>query len=268
MGPLTATQSVLGKYHALRTLLTMIMWFDNWSDTWGRYRSGVDLPPLRFRSGLVIRHRSEDQPLLQFYEVFRQHNYRRYITEHKQGVMIDIGANIGFVTLDWAVRLPNVCVHAYEPHPATFAMLRANVDMNCPASRVKLYQEAVGRDTGIVALRASALSMGTTAYHSATPARKFDEFSAPVIALDQVIERCEADGPVRLVKIDAEGAEADILEGAQPETLIRIRQFVIEYHDFLCPNALVRCKRRLVDAGFSCIERPANATAGLLYALR
>jgi len=268
MTPLTATQSFLGKYHALRTIMTMMMWFDNWGDVWGCYRSGVDLPPLQFRNGLVIRHRPEDQPLLQFYEVFRDQNYRRYITDHKRGVMVDIGANIGFVTLDWTSRLPNIRVHAYEPHPATFAMLRANVDLNCPALKVKLYQEAVGGETGIIALRASALSMETTAYHSGASAGKFEEFSVPVVALDQVIERCQADGPVTLVKIDAEGAEADILEGAQPETLKGIRQFVIEYHDFLCPNALARCKHALVAAGFRCTTRPAEAAQGLLYALR
>ena len=70
---------------------------------------------------------------------------------------------------------------------------------------------------------------------------------------DQVVERRIGDGPVALTKIDAEGAEADILDGrASGKTLQRISQFVIEYHDNLCPDALARCQRVLASAGFGC----------------
>jgi FkbM family methyltransferase len=257
-----------GKYYALRTLLTMITWFDNWGDVWACYRKGIELPPLRLRGGPILRHRSQDQALLQFYEVFRDHQYRRHISENEGSVMVDIGANVGFVTLDWAARLPNVRVHAYEPHPATFAVLRANVEMNCPPSRVSLHREAVGRESGEVTLLETALSMETSAYGAGYSANKSEEFKVPVVALDHVIERCQAEGTIGLVKIDAEGAEVDIIEGAQPETLRGIQQFVIEYHESLCADALGRCKRMLSGAGFHCITRPATPSQGLLYALR
>src|SRR5260370_25386181 len=73
-----------------------------------------------------------------------------------------------------------------------------------------------------------------------------------MVPLHTVIRRCIGDGPIALVKIDAEGAEAGILEGADAETLKEIRQFVIEYHNSLCPGALERCERVLADAGFRC----------------
>jgi FkbM family methyltransferase len=265
---MTAAESVRGKYYALRTFASMIAWFDNWGDVWRHYRRGAELPPLRFRRGFDLRHRPEDQVLLQFYEVFRDHNYRRHITEPHRGTIVDIGANIGVVTLDWMTRLPEVRVHAYEPHPATFAMLRANIEANGFEPRVVAYPEAVGGHTGLVALRAGGPSMQTTAYGAGTTDRALEEFSVPMVSLDTVIERCIGDDPIALVKIDSEGAEAEILEGAHPETLKKIRQFVIEYHDNLCPDALARCERVLTSAGFRCTASRPRPDQGLLYAWR
>lgn len=265
---MTAAESVLGKYRALRTLASIVAWFHNWDEIWRCYRRGAELPPLRFRRGFILRHRPEDQVLLQFYEVFRDKNYRRYIAEHRRRTIVDIGANIGVVTLDWMTRFPKIRINAYEPHPATYAMLRANIEANGLAPRITTYREAVGGRMGMIVLRAGGPSMETTAYGVGATARVLEEFSVPMVGLDQVVERCIGDGPVALTKIDAEGAEADILEGARLETLQRISQFVIEYHDNLCPDALARCQRVLASAGFRCATRPAMTGQGLLYAWR
>ncbi|HVA40413.1 MAG TPA: FkbM family methyltransferase [Candidatus Binataceae bacterium] len=265
---MTAAEWSFGKYYALRMLVSMIAWFDNWREVWLSYRSGAAIPPLRFRRGFVLHHRPEDQVLLQFFEVFRDKSYRRYITEPRFGTMVDIGANIGAVTLDWMTRFLEIRVQAYEPHPATFAMLRANIEANGLTPRTVIYPEAVGGRTGMTGLRAGGLSMETTAYGIGATAHALNEFSVPMVALDTVIERCASDGPIGLVKIDAEGAEADILEGAHPETLKEIRQFVIEYHDGLSPNALARCERVLAGAGFRCATPSARPAQGLLYAWR
>lgn len=86
-------------------------------------------------------------------------------------------------------------------------------------------------------------SVLTTVYKD--PANKATgEFTASTVSLDDVIEGCAQDGPVGLVKIDAEGAEADILEGARPWTLKAIGQFVIEYHEALCEHSLRACTRQ------------------------
>jgi len=264
----TAVESILGRYLALRTLASMTAWFDNWREVWSCYRRGTELPPLRFRRGFVLRHRPEDQALLQFYEVFRDKSYRRHITVPPRGTIVDIGANIGAVTLDFMTRLLDVRVHAYEPHPATIAMLRTNIESNGLSPRIITYPEAVGGRSGVVTLRAGGPSMHTSLYGVGAVARALEEFTVPIITLDTVIERSAVDGPIALVKIDAEGAEAEILEGARPQSLREIRQLVIEYHDNLCPEALARCERVLAGADFRCTSRPALPHQGLLYAWR
>ena len=177
---------------------------------------------------------------------------------------MDIGANIGMVSLDWATRLPHVRVHAYEPHPGTFAMLAENVAANHLSERVTCHQQAVGREIGMLTFHTANESVLTTASKDRA-GDATGELTASTMSLDEVVERCEED--LSLVKIDTEGVEADILEGARPQTLKAVRQFVVEYHEALCEHALTRCKRVLANAGFHCITRQVDSTMGLLYAL-
>jgi tRNA1(Val) A37 N6-methylase TrmN6 len=97
---------------------------------------------LHFRQGLAIRHRSV---FGQLGEVFLLKVYRQFVKEPWQGVMVDIGANIGVVSLDWASRLPDVRIHPYEPHPATFAFLSENVAANHLEPRIAIRQQAASR---------------------------------------------------------------------------------------------------------------------------
>jgi FkbM family methyltransferase len=59
---------------------------------------------------------------------------------------------------------------------------------------------------------------------------------------------------VPLVKVDIEGAEIEMFKTTPAETLQRIDQFSIEFHDFLDPRQaddVQRVKQRLLSAGFS-----------------
>ena len=266
---MTVAQWGFAKYGALCTLASTVIQLQNWREVWPFLRhhpTRTELPSLRFRRGLILRHRPEDVAGGQYYDVFRHKIYRQYISEPRRGAMVDIGANVGMVSLDWATRLPHVRVHAYEPHPDTFAMLAKNVAANRLLERVICHQQAVGRGTGMLTFHTAGESVLTTASKDHA-GNATGEFIASSVSIDEVIERCAQDGPVGLVKIDTEGAEADILEGARPQTLKAIRQFVIEYHEALCEHALSRCKRVLANSGFHCITRPMGPTMGLLYAM-
>ena len=257
----------MGKFYAVRALTEMVLWFDNWREVFDGYRGRAHLPPLRFRRGFVLQHGSLDEPIQTFWEVFRDRSYRRHIEESRAGVMIDLGANIGLVTLDWATRLKAITIHAYEPHPATFATLAANIAANHLSGSVRVYNEAVSGHPGALVLQTHESSVLASAYGKA----KSDGSSnirVPAISLDQVVARCVGQGPINLVKMDVEGAEADILEGAAPQTLEKVRQFVLEYHDNLCPRARLRCEQVLEKAGFHCRVRSFDEQQGLLYARR
>jgi FkbM family methyltransferase len=264
---MTVSEWVSFKCHAARTLGRMVRWLSNWREVWSAYRAGLPPPPLRFRHGFTLHHGRLDSPVSLLREVFGERHYSSHVESPRDGVLIDIGANIGAVTLDWASRARRLSIHAYEPNPATNSTLRHNVEANGLAGRVTVYDEAVGREPGRLRLWTNVHSMAASAYGEAPPAAGAVATHVPLIDLNEVVRRA-GDLPVALLKMDIEGGEADALEGATPATLGTLRQVVLEYHDKLCPDASGRCRKVLERAGFRCLVRPMNESQGLIYARR
>lgn len=126
--------------------------------------------------------------------------------------VVDVGANRGWYTLLAAHLVgPTGAVLAIEPDPVPLAMLRANVRAN-DATNVTIVDHAVGAEAGefrFVTERESALS------HLArddddTGAR---DFRVEVKRLDDVVAAYDLPS-VDFVKVDVEGAELAVLEGA------------------------------------------------------
>jgi hypothetical protein len=128
-----------------------------------------------------------------------------------------------------------------------------------------LFNEGVGREASEVKFFRMGNTVATSSFSAGRPIQ--ESFSARIVTLDEAIKRSEG-LPVRLVKINAEGAEVGILEGASREALREVNQFVIEYHDIFVPGALHSCKTILHDHGYNCIVRPHVQGQGLLYAVR
>ena len=80
-------------------------------------------------------------------------------------------------------------------------------------------------------------------------ARKVVE--VPAVSLATLIAR--QDRPVDLVKVDIEGAELDMFRKADDATLLSVRQFTVEFHDYWYPELAKeteKVKKRLVGLGF------------------
>ena len=244
-----------------------MIWLANWRAIWSYYRAGLPVGPLRFRRGFTLYHGSGDDPIAHLHEVFADRCYRRFIDGELTGVMVDLGANIGAVTLDWASRSPRLRIHAYEPYPKANEILRHNIETNGLAHRVSVYGDAVGPSIGEMTLWNPMTSVHVTGYGECPSSAQRTRVVVPMVDLNEVIRRVDGE-PITLLKIDTEGAEADILEGASPSTLRVIGQIILEYHNQLCPGAFSRCRKVLDLAGFACRVRPANADGGLLYAWR
>lgn len=120
----------------------------------------------------------------------------------------DVGANVGVYAL-WATGLvgPAGQVHAFEPVPATMAVLRALVARN-GLNQVVLVPCAVGATAGETGLR---LYPGASDRAHAVADPRHADHVAPRTTLDAYAARHR---PPDLVKIDVEGAETDVLRGA------------------------------------------------------
>src|SRR5262249_44856357 len=135
---------------------------------------------------------------------------------HQGSVVLDVGANVGIVTLPLARAVgPQGQVHAFEPHPEVRQRLKRNVALN-NLSNVTICGDAVGAVPGPAPLYGNGTGNGGAA--SLAPGPTLGEtFTVEVRTLDSYT----ADLPrVDLIKIDVEGADFAVLEGAR-ETMRR-----------------------------------------------
>jgi len=146
-------------------------------------------------------------------------------------VVFDVGANVGYYTLQAAVRVgPRGRVHAFEAVDGTYARLRRNIRLNNFAN--VLAQRCVVRDRAGQAeiFVADAGNTGTSRL-SAWPANASGRSEqVRAIALDDYA-RARGVRQVDVVKIDVEGSELLVLSGMErllrrgrPRLLVEVSQ--------------------------------------------
>lgn len=121
---------------------------------------------------------------------------------------LDVGANVGAYSLLAAAAGAQVI--AVEPAPAACRWLALNVRVNDLAARVEIVPAALGRTAGSVRFTAGQ----DTLNHVATEGEAAEAVVVPVVRLDDAIAARGGAVP-RLVKIDVEGYETEVLAGAE-----------------------------------------------------
>ena len=134
---------------------------------------------------------------------------------------VDVGANVGFFSL-LAARLvgPSGVVIAIEPDPTVRPRLEALLAANGVADRIHVETAAAGARSGVAVLHMTEDSVLSTLTPDLAPLRgsfAYDRtVNVRVVSLDDCLaRRPDARRRLRVVKIDVEGSEADVLRGAQ-----------------------------------------------------
>ena len=123
-------------------------------------------------------------------------------------LLVDVGANFGFWTLLAARR--GCRVLAVEPVPATRALLAANAARNGLENRIEIVGQALSDSAGTLTLALPDGESGQASVHPDATARGTETFTVPSSTLDALL----GERRVRLLKIDVEGHELAVLEGA------------------------------------------------------
>jgi len=133
----------------------------------------------------------------------------------RQGdTVLDIGANLGMITLPMSFLVGKTGhVHAFEPNPKMRALLEQSISRN-QASNVTLHRLAIGTETGHLELSVPSDNAGRGTLVQNNNAIHHRKISVPVKRLSDVLDKTSI-APIRLVKIDVEGFEPQVLQGAQ-----------------------------------------------------
>ena len=160
------------------------------------------------------------------------------------GCIVDVGANIGIYTLAFR-RRTSAQIISFEPDPFIFSLLRDNVRSNkLPAVTIKNVacgdsEGAVFFDAGIngrvvpLPLASEISPPGTVFVPSSDEPEEDGVISVPVRLLDNEL-RFEPN--IRLIKIDCEGYEWNILNGCRDIMSKQHPIFFVELHPKLIGN--------------------------------
>lgn len=156
------------------------------------------------------------------------------------GTFIDVGANIGVYAVAAAKRIGRRgAVVAFEPNLAAATLLTKNLERHGVRDSVEVRADAVGARRGRSTFRAyenglvSGFGEAPAHFH---PGELLSESSVDVVTLSEAIR-----GPADMIKVDVEGFEADVFEGAR-ELLRRSPKMVVLFE--LNPSALEAAGRR------------------------
>lgn len=154
-----------------------------------------------------------------------------YEADYDDAVVVDIGGHKGYFGA-YALHAGAGEVRSYEPEAANFATLeRAARSFDRPW---QVHRAAVGAQAGEATLHVNAESAGHSLVHEQTggPRPTIGTQTVPVVAMAEVLADAGGSGRRVIVKIDAEGAECEIVLGTPAEAWHAVERVFLEVHDF------------------------------------
>lgn len=208
-------------------------------------------------SGAVIHVRHATPDVAALGEVFYERQYEpptavaAFLANlGRPPAILDLGANVGYFTVDASLRFPGSRIVAFEPDRANAALMRRTLEAN--GLDAELVEAAASTSDGEVPFAQGGFTLS-----------RIDPVGEPVPAVDVLDRLPDFD----LGKIDIEGGEWALLaDGRFAENAPRA--LVLEFHTHLAPPGVDA--ERLLTAADYLIERRLRFGQGhgLLWALR
>lgn len=147
------------------------------------------------------------------YGQFEPFERRLFVSLVREGdTVFDVGANFGLYSVLASARLRGGSLHAFEPNPELFPILKSNLEKR-PFGRLEAHQVAIGAMRGNVAFNCAVDS----AFSSIIETERVATERTVVVPMTTIEAFMEERGIPRvdLVKIDVEGYEPEVLQGAR-----------------------------------------------------
>lgn len=173
-------------------------------------------------------------------------------------VLIDLGGCLGDFSTHFIEKYPNAKIIILEPSKTNFSKIKLNNNDNI----IKIFGALFTRSGEELTFYEDP----TSAQNGSLLFNYFPHISYQVqtYSLDDIVKNITKP-KIDLIKMDVEGAEWDCLMNTSTETLNRIEQISVEFHDFLNPELAYKSQEvvdRLLNFGFKINYNPTNYMYG------
>jgi FkbM family methyltransferase len=205
---------------------------------------------------------------------------RATVASGKSVLFLDIGANIGVYSISVgnmfrAVEAVSIC--GFEPYVESHALFLENIRENNLTAKVTAFRHALSDREGDLRLQLNALDPGSNTVRGDCRTRADGSVVVPAHTLDHVIPGMTSEfvKTVLVMKIDVEGAEVSVLEGAAAtlglfeEVFVMVEDFVdvgicdyLESHGFVLMDRLTPYNSFWTNAGCPGVRVDADGNGG------
>ncbi|NLS08113.1 FkbM family methyltransferase [Rhizobium sp. P32RR-XVIII] len=148
----------------------------------------------------------------------------------RRPLIVDAGANIGLSAIAFAIQVADALIVAVEPEPGNVELLVANTE-GLPVLPLPV---ALSGAPGRVAI--SDHGRGNWGYQTTEPNGSSNAIHVPTVTIDEIFDTFSDVGRPCIVKIDIEGAEAEVF-AAECEWINKVPLVIVELHDWMIPRA-------------------------------
>ena len=151
-------------------------------------------------------------------------NIKKYINQKQKFNIVDIGSNIGSVTLPLANTFKKSQVYSIEPTVYAFEKLKENINLNPDIKkRIKTFNYFISKKKSKIKFVHSSWKLNRSdkkhGVHRGILKKTFNKS----ISLDDLLKKNKI--PIKLIKIDVDGYELDVLKSAE-KTLKKIKPII------------------------------------------
>ncbi len=213
------------------------------------------------KTNLKIKIRTDSTDLMALTNVWMINEYSIEDFQIAQNdTIIDIGAHIGLFSLLVSQFCKTGKIFSFEPINDNFNLLVSNLKLN-QTENIHPFNLAVSKNTSSVNLFLNSDQSAHSIFSSDSESITVESISLQRIFDENKISSC------KLLKLDCEGAEYEIIDSLPLEYFDRIQNIAIEYHVADSKPELAKdLISKIKNAGFTIKTRPHHNDMGFLIA--
>ena len=215
------------------------------------------------KNNLKIKIRVNSTDLMALTNVWMINEYEiEKFKINKNDIIIDVGAHIGLFSLLASKSCFAGKIFSYEPINENFEMLMQNIKSN-KLKNIVPFNLAVSKNTSNVKLFLDKDESAHSIFQKNTSYVTVESISLQKIFDDNDINFC------KILKLDCEGAEYEIIDSLPDKYFEKIQNMIIEYHLADSKPELGKdLISKIKNAGFQITIRPHHNDMGLLIATK